>query len=116
MATNRLLVSLGLVLVLFACCTSALLNPCCPGSPYNGEQTKMHMIWFLRDLGGYNRFLTALNDSSKHAPMPWKSCASMGCCIVQARPWVFPSSLNSSLRQQARMHFEPCFSSSTIRY
>ena len=64
MAANRLLASLGLVAVVFACSASAMLNPCCPGSPYNGEQTKMHMIWYLRDLGGFNRFLVALNDSS----------------------------------------------------
>ena len=64
MAAKRLLVSLAVV-VAFAFGASALLNPCCPDSPYNGEQTKMHMIWALRDMGGFTRFLTALNDSRK---------------------------------------------------
>ena len=55
----------ALALALFACTASALLNPCCPGSPYNGEETKMHMIWYLQKLGGYNKFLQALNVSSE---------------------------------------------------
>ena len=67
MSVIRLLVPLGLVLVVFVWNASAMLNPCCPNSPYNGEQTKMHMIWALRDMGGYTRFLTALNDSRKCA-------------------------------------------------
>ena len=70
MSGRRLLLLVGLVIVVFACGASALLNPCCPNSPYNGEQTKMHMIWSLRDMGGFTRFLIALNDSRKCAESP----------------------------------------------
>lgn len=41
-------------------------NPCCPGSPYNGEDVKMNMLKGLKAKGQYSIFLKALFQTSEY--------------------------------------------------
>ena len=49
--------------VLLPCALAVYDNPCCPGSPYNGEDVKMVMLKGLKAKGKYSTFLKGLFDT-----------------------------------------------------
>ena len=51
--------------VLLPCTVAEYANPCCPGSPYNGEDVKMVMLKGLKAKGKYSIFMKGLFQTRK---------------------------------------------------
>ena len=59
--TTARYVAIALVMMLAVAAAKYWENPCCPGSPYNGENVKMNMLAAIYRTGKMNTFIWALS-------------------------------------------------------